>query len=78
MKEYAIRIENNEHGLIFHMFFTEKEFRESKIWIGAIEMIAPFEGKMAPHVDARVKTLYELFEDSRIGEENAGGFKLIS
>lgn len=38
-KQYAIKIESSDHGLLFHFVFSEEEAKKAKISIGNVALI---------------------------------------
>jgi len=61
MRHIAIKIENKEHGLIFHMLFTPKEAAQSKIFIGAVEMKIENEKQSEIYVDSKFMSILDLY-----------------
>jgi len=76
-KEYAIKIENPEHGLLFHFTATEEEAKRTKIGVGSLELKISKENCEVEYVDARYLSLFDLFNLSR-GSKDGGEFEIIT
>jgi hypothetical protein len=60
-KEYAIKIENITHGLIFHMLFTKEEAEETKLFVGTIEMQTKNEKETTQYIDSKFMSIKDLY-----------------
>ena len=61
-KEYAIKIENITHGLIFHMIFTKEEAENTKVYIGTIELQTKKEKETTSHIDSKFMSIKDLYD----------------
>ncbi len=68
-KEYAIKIENIEHGLMFHFTATKEEAKQTKIGVGSLELKISKDNCEIEYVDAKFLSLLELYELSRGNNE---------
>lgn len=70
MKEYALRIENPEHKLIFNLLFDAKEFENTKLWLGTVEMQTKDEKEEVDYVEAKCINLMDLLMFMDMVDEN--------
>ena len=64
-KEYAMRIENPDHGLLIHFLFTLDEFKNTKLWLGTVEMQTKEGKKEVNYIDAKYTTLMDLLNSCK-------------
>ena len=61
-KEYALKIENKKHGLIFHMLFTPEEFEKTQIGVGRIEITIRKDKQEESIIDSAFYNTMELYK----------------